>query len=100
MASSAELDQLRDAQETRLAETIDRTPSEDEGIRPSKIYRPFALPVLLILAPASILGVLARLGLQALTSFPGQSVFSLLYAQALGCFIMGIGLRLKEPLGN
>ncbi|KAH6915364.1 CrcB-like protein-domain-containing protein [Coprinopsis sp. MPI-PUGE-AT-0042] len=96
----AELDQLQEAEETRHAETIDRPPNENEGIGPPKVYRPFDLPVLLILAPASILGLLARLGLQALTSFPGQSAFSLLYVQGLGCFIMGMGLRLKGPLGN
>ncbi|TFK23234.1 hypothetical protein FA15DRAFT_687942 [Coprinopsis marcescibilis] len=53
-----------------------------------------------VLTPASILGLLARLGLQALGSFDGQSVFPLLYVQGLGCFVMGICLRLKEPLGQ
>ncbi|EAU84860.2 hypothetical protein CC1G_00379 [Coprinopsis cinerea okayama7 len=98
--SELEIEALQDAEETRRAETIDRPPDEDEGVRRPVIYRPYDLPVILLLAPASIFGVLSRLGLQALASFPGQSVFPLLYVQALGCFIMGIGLRLKEPLGN
>jgi CrcB protein len=53
-----------------------------------------------LLMPASILGVLARLGLQALVTYDGQCVFPLAYVQATGCFIMGLGLGLKEPLGN
>ncbi|KII95132.1 hypothetical protein PLICRDRAFT_99062 [Plicaturopsis crispa FD-325 SS-3] len=50
--------------------------------------------------PASIFGVLARLGLLALTSYDGEAIFPLVYVQALGCFIMGAGLGLKEPIGN
>ncbi|EGO01949.1 hypothetical protein SERLA73DRAFT_120601 [Serpula lacrymans var. lacrymans S7.3] len=50
--------------------------------------------------PASIFGVLARLGLQALVTYDGQSVFPLAYIQATGCFIMGVGLALKEPFGR
>lgn len=100
MATNVERDHLQDNDNTHRAETIGRPPSSDEGIPAAKVYQPFALPVLLILAPASILGVLARLGLQALTSFSGQSVFSLLYVQSLGCFVMGMGSGFKEPLGN
>ena len=100
MAPASERDDELQEDSLHRAETIDRPPSADEGIPAAKVYKPFALPVLLILAPASILGVLARLGLQALTSFDGQGIFSLLYAQCLGCFIMGMGVRLKEPFGN
>ncbi|KAF8450606.1 CrcB-like protein-domain-containing protein [Boletus edulis BED1] len=50
--------------------------------------------------PASILGVLARLGLQALVTYDGESIFSLAYVQATGCFIMGIALGMKAPFGN
>ncbi|KAF8845877.1 hypothetical protein BDN67DRAFT_919546 [Paxillus ammoniavirescens] len=50
--------------------------------------------------PASIFGVLSRLGLQALVTYNGQSVFSLAYIQATGCFIMGIALGAKAPFGR
>lgn len=86
--------------ETRQAESIDEPPNADEGIPPSKIYHPLSFPVLALLMPASVLGVLARLGLVALMTYDGHSVFPLAYVQALGCLIMGMGLRLKEPLGR
>lgn len=88
---------IRDAQS--LA-SIDRPPSDDESLPPSKIYHPLSIPVLALLVPASIFGVLARLGLQALVTYDGQSIFPLAYIQATGCFIMGIGLGVKEPFGN
>lgn len=95
-----ELEYLRDAERTYRAETIDRPPDADQDVTRGKVYKPYDLPVLLILAPASIFGVLARLGLLALTSFDGESVFPLLYVQATGCLVMGFGLRMKEPLGK
>lgn len=82
------------------ADTLDRPPDEEEAIPQSKLYRPLDLPVLLILAPASMLGVLARLGIIALATFEGNSIFPLAYAQAVGCLVMGFALRLKEPLGD
>lgn len=60
---------------------------------------PLSFPVLALLAPAAVFGVLARLGLVALTNFDGHSVFPLAYVQAVGCLVMGFGLRLKTPLG-
>lgn len=86
--------------EARRAESIDRPPGGDEGIVSSKIYPPLSFPVIALLAPASILGVLARLGLNALMSYDGHSVFPLAYVQAVGCLVMGIGLKLKEPIGR
>ncbi|KAJ7283585.1 CrcB-like protein-domain-containing protein [Mycena rebaudengoi] len=50
--------------------------------------------------PFSILGVLGRLGLQALATYSGQNIFSLAYVQALGCLIMGFCLALKEPFSR
>ena len=88
---------IRDAQS--LA-SIDRPPNDEESLPPSKIYHPFSIPVLALLIPASIFGTLARLGLQALVTYDGQSIFPLAYIQATGCFIMGIGLGVKEPFGN
>ncbi|KAJ3856347.1 CrcB-like protein-domain-containing protein [Lentinula lateritia] len=72
----------------------------DHELHRSRTYHPFAPHVLILLMPASIFGVLARLGLVALTTYNGQSIFPLAYVQGLGCFVMGLGLELKEPLGN
>ena len=64
--------------------------------KPPDTFLSFA--VLALLAPASVFGVLARLGLIALTNFDGHSVFPLAYVQAVGCLVMGFGLRLKASL--
>ncbi|KAJ6599003.1 CrcB-like protein-domain-containing protein [Mycena vulgaris] len=50
--------------------------------------------------PFSVFGVLARLGLSSLATYSGQSIFSLAYAQATGCLIMGFCLALKEPFSR
>lgn len=80
--------------------TIDRPPDEVEDLPPAKIYRPYSIHVLALLMPASIFGVLARLGIQALVTYDGQSIFPLAYVQATGCFIMGIALGMKTSFGN
>ncbi|KAH8926015.1 hypothetical protein BT69DRAFT_1215851 [Atractiella rhizophila] len=46
----------------------------------------------------SIWGVLARLGLVAIFTFDGASVFPLLWAQVVGCFVMGILSARKTEL--
>ncbi|KAI8969968.1 CrcB-like protein-domain-containing protein [Mycotypha africana] len=48
--------------------------------------------------PFSIAGVLIRLALQRLETFPGAPVFALVYAQWIGCFIMGMAGKLKSPI--
>ncbi|KIM46123.1 hypothetical protein M413DRAFT_441183 [Hebeloma cylindrosporum] len=75
---------------------IDEPPGVDGGPR---LYEPFSFPILALLAPAAVFGVLARVGLVALMTFEGKSVFQLAYVQGVGCLIMGIGLSLKAPLG-
>ena len=77
------------------AETIDEPPGADDGLRPL-----LSFPILALLAPAAVFGVLARLGLVALMTFDGNSVFPLAYVQAVGCLVLGFGLRLKAPLGE
>jgi len=88
---------------TSLA-SIDRPPSVSSKthlpLSPAKVYRPFSPHVVALLLPASIFGVLARLGIQAVTSYDGRAVFSLAWVQAAGCLIMGIGLGMKEPFGQ
>jgi len=81
---------------------IDRPPTHDqqESLPPPKVFHPWSLAVVALLMPASVFGVLARLGLQALVTYDGSSIFPLAYVQAIGCLIMGIALRLKDPLGD
>jgi fluoride ion exporter CrcB/FEX len=43
----------------------------------------------------AIWGALARIGLSALSTYPGQPVFSLIWAQFVGCAIMGFLLQDK-----
>jgi CrcB protein len=80
--------------------SIDRPPSKEDSVPITKVYSPHAPAVIALLMPASMFGVLARLGLQALTKYNGASIFPLAYVQATGCLFMGIALRLKEPIGN
>lgn len=92
---------LEDLQVTEAVERIDQPPNEEEGIKPRwKVYPPISFTVLVLLIPASILGTLARLGLLAMTKYDGESIFPLAYVQAVGCLVMGFGLRLKEPIGR
>jgi hypothetical protein len=87
-------------EETRRAEQIDEPPDANQGIVPSKIYGHLSFPILVLLAPSAVFGVLARLGLVALMTFDGNSVFPLAYVQAVGCLVMGFSLGLKAPLGE
>ncbi|KAI0068818.1 hypothetical protein BV25DRAFT_1866744 [Artomyces pyxidatus] len=80
--------------------SIDRPPSEQEQLPPAKVYHPLSPAVLALLMPASVFGLLARLGIEALVTYDGHSIFPLAYAQGLGCLIMGIALRLKDPIGG
>ncbi|KAF7332106.1 hypothetical protein MKEN_00091300 [Mycena kentingensis (nom. inval.)] len=61
---------------------------------------PLNIQFLALLAPFSVFGVLARLGLSALANYPGQSIFQLIYPQAVGCLAMGFCLALKEPFSR
>jgi CrcB protein len=48
--------------------------------------------------PFSIAGTLIRIALIRLQEYPGMPVFSLVYAQWVGCLIMGIAVKCKTPL--
>ncbi|KAH9943483.1 CrcB-like protein-domain-containing protein [Epithele typhae] len=63
--------------DARSLASIDRPPSEDEKLPAAKIYKPLSFPVLALFFPASILGVLARLGLEAITTYDGSAIFHL-----------------------
>lgn len=54
-----------------------------------------SLEAIALLAPFSIFGLLARLGIDAIVSYPGQSVFPLAWVQAAGCFVMGLAQSQK-----
>lgn len=89
------------ADTTSLA-SIDQPPAGPVPITqgPPRVYRPFSPAVVALLMPASVFGVLARLGLQALGTYDGRSIFPLAYPQAVGCLIMGIALPLKDAIGD
>jgi hypothetical protein len=82
--------------------SIDRPPTVMEPTTqgPPRVYHPFSPAVIALLMPASVFGVLARLGLQALGTYDGKSIFPLAYPQGVGCLIMGIALPLKDTIGD
>lgn len=94
------LERHESVQDAASLASIDRPPSAEEKLPPSKIYPPLSPHVLALLAPASIFGVLARLGLQALTGYDGASIFPLAWVQFMGCLVMGFGLGIREPAGR
>lgn len=77
-------------------------PTPSAGIRsPSKHSHPFSPHVIALIAPFAMLGLLARLGLEALTgNYAGKSVFNLAWVQGMGCFIMGLAVGLREPISQ
>ena len=81
---------------------IDILPAGPEPISqgPSRVYHPLSPAVVALLMPASVFGVLARLGLQALGTYDGRSIFPLAYPQGVGCLVMGIALPLKDTFSN
>ncbi|KAJ2067078.1 hypothetical protein GGH13_005455 [Coemansia sp. S155-1] len=58
----------------------------------------FIGPVILSLVFFSMVGVLVRVHVNRLFSYPGVPVFGLIWVQILGCFIMGMAMRLKGVL--
>ena len=53
--------------------------------------------ILGLLGFAAIWGTLAREGLVALNTYDGESVFPLVWAQAVGCLIMGLAIGANRP---
>jgi CrcB protein len=67
---------------------------------PPQLFHPLSWEILALLMPASVFGALARLGLDALTSYDGESIFPLAYVQGVGCLVMGFCLALKVPISK
>jgi CrcB protein len=90
--------------ELQSFEAIERPPSSHHesniACQPVKTSNTLSLHVLALLIPSSTFGVLARLGLLALGTYDGSSIFPLIYVQAVGCLIMGFTVELKEPFGR
>jgi hypothetical protein len=77
----------------------DATP-EEVVEPPLQSFRPLDWEILALLMPASVFGVLARLGLVSLASYDGESVFPLAYVQGVGCLVMGFCLAVKVPISE
>ncbi|KAJ2645096.1 hypothetical protein GGF44_000161 [Coemansia sp. RSA 1694] len=58
----------------------------------------FVGPVVLSLVLFSMLGVLIRVHLTRLFTYTGEPVYGLIWAQMLGCFVMGAAMPLKGVL--
>lgn len=79
-------------------ESEDLPPSIHEA--PRKTYPPLSFSVITSLVPGSLFGVLARLGLLAITTYDGESIFPLAWVQATGCFVMGFALGMREQIAE
>jgi len=94
--------QQNNSNEFQLLDIVERPPSSHHEPEPSaqRPVEPISLHVLALLIPVSTFGVLARLGLLALGTYDGSSIFPLIYVQAVGCLIMGFTIELREPFGR
>jgi hypothetical protein len=59
---------------------------------------PTSFEALTLLVPGTLLGLLARLGIEHLDSYPNAAIFSLAWVQGLGCLAMGAALGQKITL--
>ncbi|KAG8882942.1 hypothetical protein FRB97_007538 [Tulasnella sp. 331] len=75
------------------------TPSHLSKAKPKPIG-PLHPRVIALLMPGAVFGLLARLGLEGLTTYPGASIFTLAWVQVMGCFIMGLLIGIREPLSE
>ncbi|EJD01122.1 uncharacterized protein FOMMEDRAFT_158255 [Fomitiporia mediterranea MF3/22] len=82
--------------EAEVAEGAATSPDQSEK---PKVYPPLAYPVITSLIPGSIFGVLARLGILAITGYDQHSIFPLAWVQGTGCLIMGFALGLRDQIG-
>ncbi|ORX62301.1 hypothetical protein DM01DRAFT_1403974 [Hesseltinella vesiculosa] len=91
-AETAQQEAADGAVETlQLASQLLRQPSNDTVYEKKMV-------ITFMIIPFSIAGVLIRIALQRLETYSGAPVFSLIYAQWVGCFIMGIVTVYKNHL--
>ncbi|TDL29553.1 hypothetical protein BD410DRAFT_779993 [Rickenella mellea] len=90
------LEQTRSIDNAESLASVSQPATEPHG---ATIYHPLSVPLIVSLMPTAIVGLLTRLGLEAIATYDGQSIFSLAWVQALGCLIMGLTLGLKESIG-
>ena len=65
---------------------------------PPTTFHPFSIHVLSLLMSSSVFGTLARLGIHALATYNGESIFPLAWVQAVGCGIMGFAFAMRDPI--
>ncbi|KAJ1803785.1 hypothetical protein LPJ75_005781, partial [Coemansia sp. RSA 2598] len=72
-------------------------PESQRTYHPHPVYL-FMGPLIASLIFFSMVGVLVRVHLNKLFSYPGQPIYSVIWTQMLGCFIMGVAMRTKGAL--
>jgi hypothetical protein len=70
----------------------------DIDVQKTKQVNENKLVVACSIIPFAIAGALIRIALLRLEDFPGAPVFNLVYAQWIGCFIMGIVGKTKNQM--
>lgn len=80
---------MTSARETDSERQLEQS-SDPIIVTPSRIHSILSeIAVLSMLGIFSFFGLLARLGLIAISSYSGQPTFSILWAQVVGCALMG-----------
>ena len=80
----------------RRGSDITSPPPITATVLPSRTYHPLSWNVISLMAFPAVLGVLARLGLQSLATYDGNTVFALAWVQGMGCFVMGLTVGKRE----
>ena len=82
-------------------EVAEKNATLEDVVEPApQLFHPLSWEIFALLMPASVFGVLARLGLDSLTSYDDESIFPLAYVQGVGCLVMGFCLALKVPISQ
>ncbi|KAG2186136.1 hypothetical protein INT43_002574, partial [Umbelopsis isabellina] len=88
------LAEVPDVTHSMPMDTTEEPKSESEGL---KLYENKSI-IFAALIPVSIIGMLIRVGLTLLETYAGAPVFALVYAQFIGCTIMGFVAKKKDFL--
>ncbi|KAJ9115609.1 hypothetical protein QFC20_000934 [Naganishia adeliensis] len=106
MVGTAFADQLAlsgDDPERLLGQPGDSRGHDDTALGPAaKQHHPLLRQVATYagLVPMAFFGVLIRLGFEALGDYDGKVVYPILWAQGVGCAVMGTSLSLKGEISN